>query len=393
MFVSNNKARILHLRASQFVGGPERQILHHAATAASPEREVWIGSFRDGPIRPELLQCAEQMGLSTFELSSGRFDPRTIFELARRLRHNEISLLCTHGYKANIVGWAASRLTGCPQIAFVRGWTGESWRVQLYDRLDRLVLRWTDWVVCVSHAQAKQLREKRKGRHAPVVIANAALLPREEVNPPIHRLRIRRALGLREDAFLVCAVGRLSPEKGHRYLLRAIAALVDHIPTLRITFLGEGHERKALENEVARLGVQNYVVFAGFKKDIQPWIQACDLLVNPSLTEGVPNVILEAMALGTPVVATRVGGVPDLVQDQQCGVLVPPGDPEALAVAIHDLFQRPTERVRLAQNATKQLEEYSPAKQNQRLLELYARALEGPRSQSANDSVILTVHS
>ena len=215
MFVSNNKARILHLRASQFVGGPERQILHHAATAASPEREVWIGSFRDGPIRPELLQCAEQMGLSTFELSSGRFDPRTIFELARRLRHNEISLLCTHGYKANIVGWAASRLTGCPQIAFVRGWTGESWRVQLYDRLDRLVLRWTDWVVCVSHAQAKELREKRKGRHAPVVIANAALLPREEVNPPIHRLRIRRALGLREDAFLVCAVGRLSPEKGH----------------------------------------------------------------------------------------------------------------------------------------------------------------------------------
>src|SRR5437588_1081362 len=286
LMASNSKARILHLRASQFVGGPERQILHHAASAASPQLEVWIGSFRDGPNRPELLDSAEQMGLPTLELSSGRFDPRTVLELVRKLRQMEISLLCTHGYKANIVGWLASRLIDCPQIAFVRGWTGESWRVQFYDHLDRFVLRWSDWAVCVSQAQATQLQARRKGRHAPIVIANAALLPFADLSAPIDRSQIRRALALEEDSFLVCAVGRLSPEKGHRYLLRAIAALVDRIPTLKIILLGEGHEHKPLEEEAVRLRVREYVEFAGFKKDIRPWIQACDLLVNPSLTEG-----------------------------------------------------------------------------------------------------------
>ena len=140
--------------------------------------------------------------------------------------------------------------------------------------------------------------------------------------------------------------------------------------------LGEGAERKRLEQEVAQLGLQNCVRFVGFVHDVRPWIQAADVLVNPSLSEGVPNVVLEAMALGTPIVATSVGGVPDLLRDLDSGLIVPPADTAALANAVHVVFACPDVRVRLARNAQARAQDFSPAKQDQRLLELYSAVLQ-----------------
>ena len=371
---TSSKTRILHLRASQFFGGPEKQIVHHAIRASLNGPEIWIGCFRDGPARPALLDRAQQLGLPTLELSSGRFDPRTIFELARFIRQQKISVLCTHGYKANIIGWMAAHLTGCAHIAYARGWTGETWRVRFYDRLDRLVLRRTEWVVCVSRAQAEQLTAKKHDR-PPIVIPNTALLVAEDVTLPLDRVPIRRSLGLPEDAFLVCAAGRLSVEKGHFYLLRAVHAMRGQISKLHVILLGEGAERKRLEQEVCELGLQHCVRFVGFVHDVQPWIQASDVLVNPSLSEGVPNIVLEAMALGTPIVATTVGGVPDLLRDLESGLLVPPGDSHALANAMHMIFAHPEMRARLASKAHARAQDFSPVKQDQRLLDLYTAAL------------------
>jgi glycosyltransferase involved in cell wall biosynthesis len=300
-----------------------------------------------------------------------------VAELALTIREKKFSLLCTHGYKANLLGWVASRLTGCPQIAFARGWTGENRRIKFYERLDRLVLRWTDWVVCVSRPLAEQIEKTRRGRTRPLVIANCALLPFESLKLPVDRLSSRKSLGLPQDGFFLCAAGRLSPEKGHRYLLHAIANLSRRIPGLQLVLLGEGQERARLEKQAEELGIGKHVIFAGFRKDIRPWIQACDLLVNPSLTEGTPNVVLEAMALGTPVIATRVGGLPDLIEHLISGVLVAPGDSDSLAAAIHASFASPAERLSLAQNAQKRLFQYSPERQTQRLKDLYARALGG----------------
>ena len=391
LLLTSTKTRILHLRASQFVGGPEKQILHHAVHARSSEREIWIGSFRDGPARPALLDRAEELGLPTLEFSSGRFDPRTILELTRAIRRYQISLLCTHGYKANIIGWIAAHLTDCVQIAYARGWTSENWRVKFYDQLDRFVLHRTEWVVCVSQAQAGQLTTRKKRTRAPMVIPNTALLLAENVTLPVDRLPMRRALGLPEDAFLVCAAGRFSVEKGHVYLLRAIPSLIRRIPKLQVFLLGEGVERKPLEHEVAQLGLQNCVRFAGFVNDVRPWIQACDVLVNPSLSEGVPNVVLEAMALGTPTVATRVGGVPDLINHLTSGLLVAPADSHALADAILHVFANPSESLRLAENAYKRLADYSPEKQTQQLITLYLKALSSSDARFVSSSVALPI--
>lgn len=371
------KIRVLHLRASRFHGGPEKQLIEHGVRAASSGLQIWLGSFRDNARRPEFLERAKAHAVPTIELSSGRLDPRTIFELARVLNEQQFSLICTHGYKANLLGWVASRLVGCPHIAFARGWTGENWRIKLYERLDRIVLRHSDWAVGVSRPLVEELGKTRKGRTPPLLIPNCALLPYENLALPVNRLPLRRALGLPEVGFLICAVGRLSPEKGHRHLLQAVPALLTRIPQLHLLLLGEGQERRCLEQQTRTSGIEKHVSFVGFKTDVRPWIQACDLLVNPSLSEGTPNVVLEAMALGTPVIATRVGGLPDLIENLISGVLVPPGDSTALAAAIHASFASPAERLRLAQNAQKRLFQYSPERQTQRLKELYARALGG----------------
>lgn len=391
MIAGSDRVRILHLRASQFHGGPEKQILHHALRASSSGKEIWLASFRDGAVRPEFLERADKLGLPTIELSSGRFNPRTIFELALAIREKKISLLCTHGYKANLLGWAASRFTGRPQIAFARGWTGENWPIRLYERIERSFLARADWVACVSRPLAEEIGRKRGGRTLPLVIPNCALFPFQNVVLPVDRLSYRENLGIPQNSFCLCAVGRLSPEKGHRYLLQALADLVRTIPRVVLVLLGEGRRRVELEKQATELGVDRQVIFAGFKKDIRPWIQACDLLVNPSLTEGTPNVVLEAMALGTPVIATAVGGVPDLVEHLLSGVLVPPGDSTALAAAIHGIFCSPADRLHLAQNAQKRLLRYSPARQTQQLNELYAKALQSSERTFLNNSAVSPV--
>lgn len=374
MVAEPRKVRILHLRATQFYGGPEKQILHHAIRASSSGVEIWLGSFRDGQARPEFLERAEKAGLPTIELGSGRFNPGAVFELAHVLRKNKISLICTHGYKANLLGWAATRLTRCTQIAFARGWTGENWRVGLYQQLDRLVLARADWVVCVSRPLAEEIARIRAGCTSPLIIPNAALLPFHN-DLPSDRLASRKVLGLSPNHFCICAAGRLSPEKGHRYLLHAVAELTHSIPKLLLVLLGEGRERMELEQHAAWLGIEKHVMFCGFRKDIRPWIEASDLLVNPSLTEGTPNVVLEAMAVGTPVIATSVGGVPDVIEHLNSGFLVAPADPNALAAGIHRAFLNPSERSQWAQHARKRLFDFSPEKQTQTLNELYATAL------------------
>jgi glycosyltransferase involved in cell wall biosynthesis len=247
-----------------------------------------------------------------------------------------------------------------------------------------------EWVACVSKAQAEVLGKRRKRRRPPVVIPNAALfLGGEGVVFPIDRHRFRRGLNLAEDAFLVCAVGRLSAEKGHRYLVHALPSMASRIPRLRVVFLGEGRERRELDAQLERLAMPDRVIFAGFQRDVRPWIQACDVLVNPSLTEGMPNVVLEAMSLGTPVVATEVGGVPELIKDQESGLLVPASDPAALAGAVCSLWADPSLALYLARNALVRVQDYSPEKQTQRLLDLYAKVLGLPQEPSGGTGILL----
>lgn len=377
--------RILHLMGSWFIGGPEKQILQHAADLNSPDCEMIVGSFRNGNGTPDILQRAKEKGLRTLELPPGRFNPRTVFALAKYLRQEKITLLCTHTYKANVTGFLASPLAGCTQVGFVRGWLAETWKVRQYESLDRLVLSHMKWVACVSRPQAEILKPRRGKKREPFVIPNSALLLAQHERNRDNRGELRRSLGLPGECQLIGAMGRFSIEKGHRYLVEAMKSIVASQPRAHLVLLGDGRERENLEELVRRLGLEAYVTFAGFQSDIVPWIRACDVVANPSLTEGTPNVVLEAMALGTPVVATAVGGVPDVVQDGWTGYLVASEDVTGLADAILRSLDDPAAAAEVAARAfNKVTRDFSPQRQRQLLVAMYEEVL-SPLSLKTRD--------
>lgn len=368
--------RVLHLIASNFVGGPEKQILRHVAEDSTARLELWVGSFRDAGEKPEILRKADNLHIPTIEFSAGRIVPLAVCELLKALRHHDISVLCTHGYKANVLGYLASKFTGRPHIAFFRGSTGENFRVRVYDTLERLALQRACCVACVSRSQAEQLASKRGRRILPAYIANAVMPAADAQNAG--QKFLRREYGLPEDAFVVVAAGRLSPEKGHRFLLEACSQLRKQIPELAVVILGEGAERGNLEAQRQALGLSDCVSLPGFRHDVQRWMRAADAVVNPSLTEGMPNVVLEAMALGVPVVATAVGSLPDMMTSGSSGLMIAPGNSRDLSQAVAFLHASAERAKMIGQQGKKAVEQFSPQNQARNLRQAYIDALNLP---------------
>jgi glycosyltransferase involved in cell wall biosynthesis len=365
--------KILHLIASNFISGPEKQILHHASDLAGSGYEVSVASFRDSPAVPEIVRSAQSSNIPAYCLPGG-FNPMLVLALAKVLRQEHIDILCTHGYKANITGRAAALLSSVPQVAFVRGWTAETSRVALYEKIERRILSTIPWVVCVSSLQAAQLAPLRKGKRRPAVIPNAVLSWSDR---PDEKSLSRVDAGIPDDAFVFGSVGRLSIEKGHTYLLEAFAKLCRGNPArnLYLILLGDGRELAALQQQAVDLGITERTMFAGFQHNCRPWMRLLDCMVQPSLTEGTPNSVLEALRDAIPVIATAVGGVPDLLRDDEGGLLMPPSDSEKLASAMERVMNSPELRARLSHGIDTIDPRYLPETQRASLIQLYKDVL------------------
>lgn len=370
------KQRVLHLIGSNCIGGPEKQILHHAVSLQDSPYLIEIGSFHDQAEPPEILEGAQQRNIPTVCLSGG-VHLRLITELSSILRARPGVLLCTHGFKANVVGYFAARRTGTRHIAFLRGWTAETARVVVYEMLERFVLSRAPFVVCVSRRQAEQVARLRHGRSQPIVIPNAIIPPWSRPHAPDAEPLERAALGIPSGAIVFGSVGRLSAEKGHRYMLDAFARaqqlLVPQVP-LYLIVVGDGREQPALERMAAQSGLGHRIRFTGFQGNPGRWMRLFDCMVQPSLTEGTPNSVLEAFCLGVPVIATAVGGVPDMISHGDNGLLVPPRDAVSLATAMAQLVVDSRLRNRLASQMQQTSSIYSPSVQKESLLAVYRTA-------------------
>lgn len=362
---------VLHLIGSNLVGGPEKQILHHAADLLDSEYRLTIGSFHDLASWPEVLTAAEERGLGTFCLPGG-LRPILVPRLIRELRRRPDALLCTHGFKANVVGYLATRWTGHAHAAFMRGFTGENRRVRFYEVLERQALKRAQRVVCVSSKQVDEIAPLRRGGRRPIVVKNAMLPPYSR--PQDGETVSRAHLGIPENAFVFGSVGRLSIEKGHRFLLTAFRELLELPGVQRPLFLivvGNGAEQSGLEQQAEQLGIRDALYFAGYQGNCAPWMQMMDCMVQPSLKEATPNTVLEALYLNVPVLATAVGGVPDLIQNSVNGLLVPAAEPSAMARAMARLASDTALCRQLTEGGSELTREYSPQRQRERLLALY----------------------
>ncbi|MGC1870091.1 MAG: glycosyltransferase [Acidobacteriaceae bacterium] len=366
------KRDVLHLIGSNLVGGPEKQILHHAQNMQDTEYQLSIGSFHDLQERPEVLIAAEQRNIPTVCLPGGiRLD--LVSHLSRILAQRKGCLLCTHGFKSNVVGYLASRATHTPHVAFLRGFTAENKRVIFYEMLERQALKRADRVVCVSEKQAEEIAVLRgKRRRPPFVVKNAMLPPysRHYDREPVSR----KSIGIPDNAFVFGSVGRLSAEKGHRFMISAFHQLCAQTPAetpLHLIVVGDGREQKPMEEQASHLGIRGKIYFAGFQGNCTEWMQLMDCLVQPSLTEGTPNAVLEALCLRVPVIASAVGGVPDLIVDGRNGLLVPAGDVDRLAIAMKKMWSSPELKNEFAVAAAELTREYTSAHQRTKYIQLY----------------------
>jgi glycosyltransferase involved in cell wall biosynthesis len=331
--------RIVHLTASAFLGGPERQMLGLASALPTDYTTTFLSFSEAGRCRPFLL-AARAAGFDAAELANDTPNLRAATrELAAFLRGNFADVLVTHGYKSNMLGRPAARQAGVPVVSVSRGWTGENLKVRCYEAADRFHLRFMDRVACVSRMQADKVRQAGVPAERIRVIRNAARLQAFADPDPVAGQRLRSVAG--GDGPLVVAAGRLSREKGFHILVEAAARLVRSVPRARVILFGDGAERPRLERLAANLGLGSRFAMPGFCHDLDALLPWADVVVLPSLTEGLPNVALEAAAAGVPVVATAVGGTPEVVVNGRTGFLVPVEDPVRLADRIGDLLTRP----------------------------------------------------
>jgi glycosyltransferase involved in cell wall biosynthesis len=278
-------------------------------------------------------------------------------EVADLVRTAAADVLICHGYKAHILGRRAARRAGVPAVAVSRGWTGETRKVKLYEWLDRRHLRFMDHVVCVSDGQAVKVRRwcRVPAKRVSVIRNSARLAAFETANPGARE----RLLGFFPNgapvARVVLGAGRFSPEKGFGVLVEAARDICAAHPDAGVVLFGEGALRGDLERQVRDLNLTDRVVLPGFRTDLDSLIGAADVVVLPSYTEGLPNVALEASAAGVPVVATAVGGTPEAVADGETGLLVPPGNPAALAERVNRLLSEPATRAEFGANGRERM--------------------------------------
>jgi len=182
----------------------------------------------------------------------------------------------------------------------------------------------------------------------------------------------KKELGIVDSYPVLGVVARLTPVKGHSVLIGGVSKLVKKYPKLHCLFIGDGESKPDLEKQINDAGLVRNFSFLGFRQDVSKLLSTLDIFVLPSLTEGMPNVILEAMACSVPIIATHVGGIPEVVKDGWNGLLIPPEDPETLASSILKLLKDRTLRIQMGRNGRKHVQEkYSLDMQIQRFIQIY----------------------
>ncbi|UCF19800.1 MAG: glycosyltransferase [Gemmatimonadota bacterium] len=320
---------IQHVVAPAEVGGLERVV--QALAIGHRERghdvRIVVVLDEDGLGHP-FLAPFRRTGVQVFPLPLA---PRRYLKerefVARLCQRGRPDVVHTHGYRCDVVDSGAARRLGIPTVTTVHGFTGGGPKNRLYEWLQRRAYRRFDAVVAVSRVQLEQLADSGVPRERLQLLPNAW----SKTGPLASREEARRRLRIRDGGFQIGWVGRLSREKGLDVLLQGLTKLEDLAWELSV--LGVGREEEGLRSIVRSLGLEDRVGWLGNVRDAGRLFGAFDLFVLSSRTEGVPMVLFEAMAAETPIVATRVGGVPDVVSDQEA-LLVAAEDPAALATAI-----------------------------------------------------------
>jgi glycosyltransferase involved in cell wall biosynthesis len=324
--------RILSIMEAEVLTGPAKNLLE-LGRRGQPEIELSVAGYqREGKAENGFLKVARAEGFPALVIpESGRFDRGVYGRLQQLLDTARPDIVQTHNVKSHFLLRSSGLWRRYRWLAFHHGYTTTDLKMRMYNQLDRWSLRAACHVVTVCGPFRKQL-EQRGIPASGITVRHNAVHP-FEAGEPGEVAALRESLGIGREMPVLLMVGRLSHEKGHRDLLEAMR-LQQLGRVCRLVILGEGPERHRIESDVERLGLRGSVILAGHQTMIRNYLSLASVFVMPSHSEGSPNAMLEAMAAGLPVVASRVGGIPELVEDGETALLVRPSSPAELGAAL-----------------------------------------------------------
>jgi glycosyltransferase involved in cell wall biosynthesis len=318
--------RVAAIIDTAILSGPGRQL---TALAARLDRygvklRVYMFQRAGHPLSP-FIAYLERAGVDHVVLPDrGPFDLILLASLGRSLREWGPDIVQTHNYRTTVMAYLLKCMNPpWPWIAFFHGLTNEDWKVRLYNRIDRMLLPKADRLVVMSARHKNEFSEVGDR----VSVIHNAILPIPSEASPVELCNIRPA-----GVPLIGVIGRLSPEKGVDVLIDAVSLLPPG--SVSVFLAGDGPERSNLERQATALGVGSAIHFLGTVRDVASLYPQLDLVVLPSRSEGLPNVLLEALSADVPVIATAVGAVPEVLTDNAAGRVIPPDDARSMAEAI-----------------------------------------------------------
>lgn len=331
------KINILHIYQNSKIGGVQQQILN---LLKAYNREVFNPIFCCLGPKEEIGKEIEGIGIDCIPLNRSRYNRFSlgiVLDLHRLMKKKQIHIVRTHRYRSNFYGRLAAFLTGALVIVAS---VHDNYRTDKRPGrriINRMLSHITDKIVAVSEEVKKDIIRYDKIEPSKVVVLPNGI-DVERFNPKGNFADIRKEFSIKEGALVVGFVGRIVPAKGLQYLIDSIPYVKGEFKNIKLLVIGEGSIVARLHEQAKEKKVYDSIIFTGRRRDIPDILSCIDIFVMPSIAEGLPNALLEAMAMGKPIVATEVGGIPEVMKNGVNGLLVPPRDPIALATAMKGLI-------------------------------------------------------
>lgn len=338
--------KIFHVVSNPSVGGIEGMLSNLIPVCDSEKYDIRAVNMRDHSTAYALW---DSKGVRYHTLPTpNKLYVSSIYRLYRLLKAERPDVVEIYGLRANFVGRIAARLAGVPVII-----TGvlntDDWRKWYHVWIDRSTARCvTAWIPNSKACAESLIRRERFPAEKIYTMYDGINVDNWSLSgEPSRRVSTRRALGLGDCHILMATVGNLRHQKGYPYLIEAVPGIIERFPDARFLFVGRGPMEDALKARCRELGIDNVVIFAGYRSDIKDLYEASDVALLPSLYEGLPISLIEAMAMELPVISTKVSGIPELVVDGRTGLLIDPADSTQIVEAVNALLADDDRRKRM----------------------------------------------
>ena len=370
--------QVLYLRDTYAVCGPGKTILNTWRTISKERFSLVVcAPEASRPGRNTFLERAEALGARVLALPMAPyFDLVAVCRLALFIRRKRIEILQTHDPQTRRLGIPAAVLGGAIHVTSLHGWIPNTAKQKASVLLDRLLIRFAKGIIVMSDAMREQVRALGVPARKITVLHNSIVLddyPRRSAPSPL-----RQELRIPAAARIVAIIGRISPEKGHVQFLEMARRVHALRSETRFLVVGDGPGLPALRSQIEAAQLEDSVLLTGYRSDVQEIYEALDVLVIPSSTEGLPNVLLEAFAFAKPVVASPVGGIPEVLTEGENGYLVDPNDIATFAQRVLSLLDDPELAQRMGLRGRNVVEtRFNFRERTRRLERFYERILEG----------------